>query len=131
MKRAGEAMDVIKKIHHVPIYVKDFERNLKFLNEVMGFPIVGTPIDKSLNVRFLKVGPDLIELMDEHQFTRSCQCALLVDDIVEEMEALKKRGLKMGELEVFEMEEGKLNFVFFKKFDGGWIELLERVNWNP
>ena len=122
---------MIKRIHHLPVYVKDFEKNLKFYTEVMGFKVVGTPPDKSLNVRFLKAGPDLMELMDESQFTRPCQCALLVDDIVKEIDYLKKRGMKIGEIEDFPMLEGSLKFVFFKKFDGSWMELLERKNWNP
>ena len=122
---------MIKRIHHLPVYVKDFEKNLNFYTEVMGFRVVGTPTDKNLNVRFLKVGSDLIELMDENQFTRPCQCALLVDNLEREIESLKKKGMKFGEVEDFPMIEGSLKFVFFKKFDGSWMELLERKNWNP
>ena len=122
---------MIKRIHHMPVYVGDFEGNLKFFTDVMKFPIVGTPVDENVHIRFLKVGSDLIELMDANQFDRPCQTALLVDDLNKEIETLKKKGMKFGEIEEFKMKEGKLNFIFFKKFDEGWMELVERVNWNP
>jgi len=122
---------MIKRIHHMPVYVGDFEGNLKIFTDVMKFPIVGTPVDENVHIRFLKVGSDLIELMDANQFDRPCQTALLVDDLNKEIETLKKKGMNLGEIEEFKMKEGKLNFIFFKKFDEGWMELVERVNWNP
>ena len=122
---------MVKRIHHLPVYVKDFQKNLEFYTEVMGFRVVGTPTDKNLKARFLKAGDTLLELMDQSQFTRPCEFNLVVDNIEKEIESLKKKGMKIGETEDFPMVEGSLKFVFFKKFDGSWMELLERKNWNP
>ena len=72
---------MIKRIHHIPVYVKDFEGNLEFLTNVMGFPVVGIPLDKSENVRLLKMGPDIIGLLDEDKYKRKCKCTFLVDDL--------------------------------------------------
>jgi catechol 2,3-dioxygenase-like lactoylglutathione lyase family enzyme len=115
----------------LPVYVKDFQKNLEFYTEVMGFRVVGTPTDKNLKARFLKAGDTLLELMDQSQFTRPCEFNLVVDNLEKEIESLKKKGMKIGETEDFPMVEGSLKFVFFKKFDGSWMELLERKNWNP
>ena len=122
---------MVKRIHHLPVYVKDFQKNLEFYTEVMGFRVVGTPTDKNLKARFLKAGDTLLELMDQSQFTRPCEFNLVVDNLEKEIESLKKKGMKIGETEDFPMVEGSLKFVFFKKFDGSWMELLERKNWNP
>ncbi|HJX23124.1 MAG TPA: VOC family protein [Candidatus Bathyarchaeia archaeon] len=122
---------MVKRIHHLPVYVRDFQKNLEFYTKVMGFRVVGTPTDKNLKARFLKAGDTLLELMDQSQFTRPCEFNLVVDNIEKEIESLKKKGMKIGETEDFPMVEGSLKFVFFKKFDGSWMELLERKDWNP
>ena len=122
---------MVKRIHHLPVYVRDFQKNLEFYTKVMGFRVVGTPTDKNLKARFLKAGDTLLELMDQSQFTRPCEFNLVVDNLEKEIESLKKKGMKIGETEDFPMVEGSLKFVFFKKFDGSWMELLERKNWNP
>ena len=130
---------MIKRIHHLPVYVKDFERNLEFLTKVMGFPVVGTPVDKSEKVRLLKVGPDIIGLLDEDKYKRKCKCTFLVDDLKGEIEELKRKGIQFTEITdiaEFAYEEGKYKYVFLRmrgteKFDGGWLELVERKGWNP
>ena len=120
---------MIKKIDHTHVYVKDFKRALEFYTKTMGFPIVGTPIDESVKLRFLKVGPDVLEVLQEDpiNFPKKCQCILLVDDIEKEVAALKKKGLETSEIGEAEMKEtGKHKYGFAKTVEGDWIELIER-----
>ena len=130
---------MIKSIHHIPVYAEDFEGNLKFLTEVMGFPVVGIPADKNEKVRLLKVGSDIVGLIDAKQYKRRCVCTFLVDNLRKEIKELREKGIDFSEItEVaeYEYKEGKYKYVFLRmrgkeKFNGGWIELVEREGWNP
>jgi len=130
---------MIKNIHHIPVYAEDFEGNLKFLTEVMGFPVVGTPADKNEKVRLLKVGTNVIGLIDAKQYKRRCVCTFLVDDLQKEVTELRNKGVKISEITEpaeYKYEEGKYRYVFLRmrgteKLNGGWIELVERKGWNP
>lgn len=130
---------MIKGIHHVPIYAEDFEGNLKFLTEVLGFPVVGIPVDENEKVRLLKVGPDVVGLIDAKQYKRRCVCTVLVDDLGKEIEELRGKGVEFSDLTdiaEYEYREGKYRYVFLRmrgneKLNGGWIELVEREGWNP
>ena len=133
-----EKLNLIKKLCHEHLFVKDFDKNLKFLTETMKFNIIGTPLDKSLNVRLLKVGPDTVELIDTTQRLRQCKCAFLVDNIEKEIDELKKKGITIAEstgIAVAEFKELRFKWVLIRmtgeeKFDGGWVELCEEVDWK-
>ena len=130
---------MIEKVDHEHIFVKAFDKNLKFLTETMNFPVVGTPLDESVNLRLLKVGPDVVELVDETRFTKRAKCAFLVDNIEREIDDLNRRGIKIAEttnIHVAEWKEGKFRYTLIRmegeeKFDEGWIELVEKGESNP
>jgi hypothetical protein len=130
---------MIERIDHEHIFVKAFEKNLKFLTETMNFTVVGTPVDESWHLRLIKIGPDVVELVDETQFLNRAKCAFLVDNIEKEIDDLKRKGIVIAEsteIGVAEWKEGKFRYVLIRmvgeeKFDGGWVELVEKGEWNP
>ena len=127
------------KVDHSHVFVKNFEKNLEFLSKTLKFPVVGVPVDRNLNLRLLRVGPDLIELVDEKQFPRKCKTALLVDNIEKELGELRKKGAEvaeMTEISVAKWREGEFRYVLLRmigdeKFDGDWVELVEKGEWKP
>ena len=130
---------MIRRIHHLPVYVEDFEGSLKFLVDVMGFKVVGTPVNARERVRLLKAGSDLIEVLDAEMFSRRCVASFYVDSIEEELRSLRENGVEFEELTevgVYKMKEGTHKNVFFRmkgreKLNGGWVELIEPIDWNP
>lgn len=130
---------MIRRVHHLPLYVEDFEGNLKFLVDILGFKVVGTPLDAKEKSRILKVVPDLIEVLDAKMFSRRCVATFLVDSIDKELQSLKAKGVKFEELseyEVYKMKEGTVKSVFLRmygkdKLNNGWVEMIEPIDWNP
>jgi catechol 2,3-dioxygenase-like lactoylglutathione lyase family enzyme len=130
---------LIRRVHHLPVYVEDFEGSLKFLVNVMGFKVVGTPVDAREKVRLLKAGSDLIEVLDAKIFGRRCVAAFYVDSVEEELRSLREKGVELEELSevgVYKMKEGTHRNVFFRmkgreKLNSGWVELIEPIDWNP
>ena len=130
---------MIRRVHHLPVYVEGFEGSLKFLVKVMGFKVVGTPVDAREKVRLLKAGSDLIEVLDAKVFGRRCVAAFYVDSIEAELQLLREKGVEFEELSeigIYKMKEGTHRNVFFRmkgreKLNGGWVELIEPIDWNP
>ena len=130
---------MIRGVSHVPVYVDDFERNLRFLVDVMGFQVVGTPLDPNEKSRFLRAGSDLIEILDAEMYQRRCVAAFLVDNLEEELDSLRNKGVEFEEIsEIREsrLKEGGHRNVFFRmrgadKLNGGWVNMIEPVKWDP
>ena len=126
---------LIRRVHHQPVYVEDFEGSLKFLVKVMGFKVVGTPVDAREKVRLLRVGTDLIEVLDAKIFGRRCVAAFYVDSIEAELQSLKEKGVEfeeVSEIGVYRIKEGTHKNVFFRmkgreKLNGGWVEMIEPI----
>ena len=130
---------MIRRVHHLPIYVEDFEGSLKFLVGVMGFKVAGTPVDTREKVRLLKAGSDLIEVLDSRMFRRRCVAAFYVDNIEAELRSLKEKGVEFDEISeigIYKMKEGTHKNIFFRmkgreKLNSGWVELIEPIAWDP
>ena len=96
--------------------------------------VVGTPSSEKENFRYLKIGDDLISLIDENQYFRHCEATFLVDNIEKTLDEWKKKGVTFPEITDivdYNLKEGKVRYVFLKmegkdKFNGSWIELVER-----
>lgn len=131
---------LLGKIDHVAIIVEDFEKSLKFYNEILGFPIIQvwetieSKEEPGVRLKIAYVGQEgnKIELMkfyeerklDTEKRIGLTHISILVNDIEEKCKELKEKGV-LFTMEPTNISE-EIKIAFFKDPNGVNIELIEK-----
>lgn len=132
----------IKSLHHICIQTKQYEKSLKFYNEIMGFKIIKETADfhgRDYNT-WLELGNIMIELQTQKKGKPlnnwsslnegPVHFCFLVEDIEEAYQEIKDKGykdfkVKNGEV-VYKVENGYLFKI--KAPEGTEIEIRDNRN---
>jgi len=127
-------------IHHVGIVVNDYQKSLKFWQDILGIDLdyVENVADMNLNLAWLPLGKTRIELLEPTSTENNDYYAQLastgagfnhlcveVDDIHEMVEKLKANHIKLKEDSIIELPGRKLIFLEPECCDGVRVELYE------
>lgn len=125
--------DAIKAIAHVGLYIKDIEVSKKFYTDIMGFECVCEFVNGTGDkLAFMKSGETVIELiqhkvwMDRHDGLFD-HIAMLVDDIAEVSEKLKKKGIQFEDEIYYDVNvfDKGVKYQAFRGPDGEHLEIYE------
>jgi lactoylglutathione lyase len=124
-----------KKIDHVGLVVRDFEKSIRFYQEFLDFELKGklTHTNGVFQLAFLGFrNSDETELEIIHGYSDKLPSeatvhhfAVTVDNIEEEFQRLKSLGASFVEEEIVTLPNGYRYFFIFGP-DGEWIELFQR-----
>lgn len=124
-----------KRIDHVGMVVKDFERAIEFYQTIVGFELKGkiTHTNGVFQLAFLGFGgTDETELEIIHGYNDSLPAegkvhhfAVHVDNLEEEYERVSKLGAAFVEEGIVELPNGYRYFFIFGP-EGEWVEFFHR-----
>jgi len=124
-----------KRIDHVGIVVKDFERSIDFYQTIVGFELKGkiTHTNGVIQLAFLGFGnSDETELEIIHGYNDNLPSegkvhhfAVHVDNLEEEYERVSKLGAQFVDKEIVTLPNGYRYFFIFGP-DGEWVEFFQR-----
>lgn len=134
-------MAQIKKIHHIAIVVSDLEESLTFWRDALGLSlehIEDVPSQKA-QVAFLPVADGEVELVKPTDETSGSakfladrgpgmhHLCLEVDDIVEMIDQLKLKGVRLINETPLALEGRKIAFIHPKSTGGVLVELYQLI----
>jgi len=124
-----------KRIDHVGIVVKDFEKSIDFYQTIVGFELKGkiTHTNGVIQLAFLGFGnSDETELEIIHGYNDNLPSegkvhhfAVHVDNLEEEYERVSKLGAQFVDKEIVTLPNGYRYFFIFGP-DGEWVEFFQR-----
>jgi len=124
-----------KRIDHVGIVVKDFEKSIDFYQTIVGFELKGkiTHTNGVIQLAFLGFGnTDETELEIIHGYNDNLPSegkvhhfAVHVDNLEEEYERVSKLGAQFVDKEIVTLPNGYRYFFIFGP-DGEWVEFFQR-----
>ncbi len=117
---------------HIGIRVEDLEQSLQFYKEILNCQEQYRIDDGRVKIVFLKSGQNVLELIQlrEGQEKRSStgfidHIAFKVDNMVEEVNRLKDKGVECISEAPRDFDGGKMKIFFFKGPDGEILEFVE------
>lgn len=124
-----------KRIDHVGMVVKDFEKAIQFYQEIVGFELKGriTHTNGVFQLAFLGFGhSDETELEIIHGYNDNLPSegkvhhfAVHVENLEEEFERVRKLGAKFVDEEIVTLPNGYRYFFIYGP-EGEWVEFFQR-----
>jgi methylmalonyl-CoA/ethylmalonyl-CoA epimerase len=134
-----ERRNMLKKIDHIAVVVKDVEKAAKSYADMFGFKVVekrGGPGGEFTSVMMAlgDIGLELFQPLKSGSFSRFLEekggglhhVSFVTDDIVKEMKTLKAQGKKLQNEEPMVLPDAKIAFVHPSAAENVLIELVER-----
>ncbi len=132
-----EEINMIQKMEHVAIMVKDMDQSIRFYSDILGFIVrlVGNKPDRKMAFLYIESQPDMeIELIQEKTAATVYSetgivnhLAFTVDNIDETIHFLKEKKIEFTFNEVKSTLEGG-RMIFFYGPNQELLQLVEKVN---
>ena len=117
------------EVEHIGIKAYDMEKAIGFYTEVLGFSLINRIKPGNVELVFLKLGQNVVELVEVNDSSRYedglvNHLALKVSDIFAAAELIKAKGAELITEEPMLIGEGHYNF-FFRGPSGEKLELVQ------
>lgn len=136
---------MIQKVHHVGVVVRDMDQAMRFYRDTLGLHVhkEATIEEQGVRAALLTLGDSEIELLQpvvvETGIARYLEkrgeglhhICFQVDDIDRDLDALKRRGTEMIDLETRVGLAGRICFLHPSAMDGALIELCRPIDDDP
>jgi len=136
---------VIEKVHHIGVVVRDMEEAMRFYRDTLGLHVhkEETILEQGVRAALLTLGDSEIELLQpivedtgvarylEKRGEGLHHVCFQVDDIDRDLDALKRRGTEMIDLETRVGLAGRICFLHPSAMDGTLVELCRPIDDAP
>ncbi len=133
---------MIEKIHHVGVVVRDMDEAMRFYRDTLGLHVhkEATIQEQGVRAALLTLGDSEIELLQpvvedtgvarylEKKGEGLHHVCFQVDDIERDLDALKRRGAEMIDLETRIGLAGRICFLHPSAMDGTLVELCQPID---
>jgi methylmalonyl-CoA epimerase len=136
---------MIKKVHHVGVVVRDVEQAMRFYRDMLGLPVHKQELiqEQGVKAALLTLGDCEIELLEpvvtdngvarylEKKGEGLHHICFEVDDVENDLAALKARGTEMIDQQTRIGIAGRICFLHPSAMDGALIELCQPLDDAP
>jgi len=133
---------MIQKVHHVGVVVRDMDEAMRFYRDTLGLHVhrEATIHEQGVRAALLTLGDSEIELLQpviedtgvarylEKKGEGLHHICFQVEDIERDLEALKRRGTEMIDLETRIGLAGRICFLHPSAMDGALVELCQPID---
>jgi methylmalonyl-CoA/ethylmalonyl-CoA epimerase len=133
---------MIQKVHHVGVVVRDMDEAMRFYRDTLGLHVhrEATIQEQGVRAALLTLGDSEIELLQpviedtgvarylEKKGEGLHHICFQVEDIERDLEALKRRGTEMIDLETRIGLAGRICFLHPSAMDGALVELCQPID---
>jgi len=118
----------IQRLDHVSILSGEPEKVIAFYGDNLGFALESTVEMESMKIFYLKIGPDVIEIIQPLPAGTQASgglkhVAFLSDDIEADFASFSRGGAAMVHKEI--QRHGKVSFFFVKSPGGELVEIIQ------
>jgi methylmalonyl-CoA/ethylmalonyl-CoA epimerase len=136
---------MIQKVHHVGVVVRDMDQAMRFYRDTLGLHVhkEATIEEQGVRAALLTLGDSEIELLQpvvadtgiarylDKRGEGLHHICFQVDDIERDLDALKRRGTEMIDLETRIGLAGRICFLHPSAMDSALVELCQPIDDDP